>query len=95
MVRPVEWLDHEQLVPLFKTRQVVRYGYVQMAELRDNSEYNPELIACTRLLFRALTILDAAIDDQEATIHTARGALSTVNEKLAEAKKIRAGGVIV
>jgi hypothetical protein len=89
MPQPVEWLDHEQLVSLFKTRQVVRYAYQHMAELRDSSEYNLQLIECTRLIFRALTILDNSLDDEQATIHTARGAVEALNDSLAEVKKIR------
>jgi hypothetical protein len=94
-LQPVEWLDHAQLESLFKTRQVVRYAYQHMAEVRDNSPYNPDLVNCTRLIFRALTILDNSLDDEQATIHTARGACDVVDAALVEVKKIRDGGVEV
>lgn len=90
MAKPVDRLSHERLVELFLSRQQVRHAYVSMAELRDSGQSTPALIACTRLLYTALTVLDNSLDDLEANEHTARGAVKRANEALAEVKRIRA-----
>jgi hypothetical protein len=91
-LQPVDRLSNQRLAELSADRQVLRYSYGSLVTLRDADPSNQSLASCVHLLYNALTLLDSALDDLEANENTARGAVTRVNEVLAEVAKIKRSG---
>lgn len=88
----IETLSTPRLSELFASRQFVRHAYISISTRRDEEPYDKRMVAAAHLLFSALQLLDSTLDDEYATIHTARGAVQRSNEIIKEIKAVMRGG---
>lgn len=91
MIEPFSSL---RLKELSTSRELVRHAYHSTSTKRDEGPYDKRLASISRLLFSALQLLDATLDGEFSTIHTARGAVQRSNEILKEIHEVmHEGGV--
>jgi hypothetical protein len=89
----IDPLTTPRLSELFASRQFVRNAYISISTRRDEEPYDKRLVSAAHLLFSALQLLDSTLDDEYATIHTARGAVQRSNELIKEIGEIMLKGV--
>jgi len=84
----IDCISTRRLSELFTQRQLLRQVYISLSTRRDQEPYDKRLVSASSLLFSALQLLDSTLDDEYATIHTARGAVQRSNEIIKEIHEV-------